>query len=301
MDPQAIIPFLTLLGGFLGFVTFGLNMYDRWRKSAQERRQGALGVSAHFDSMDRTMVVRNDGPQPLVLGTARFIASPRVATPVDVYDYAALNFRPIHLEGSRFLRPGGELVYDVEPSLPPGPGQSDMFHTLVVSFVDHYGRAWEVCGAELVEIPRYRPQSLRYRRWAFLERFGWMRPIELTIHRWAILATARHPKRPSLWAVFLHWLYGWRVGTLDRGFPLGQPRSWFYGDLVLGTREPHLSQMRAWRPFHEWKVEMEEAEARKALELEAMATDAPGPTRAPETDDSPPPEPVRARLRSSDG
>ena len=94
---------------------------------------------------------------------------------------------------------------------------------------------------------------MRGRRQIWLERQSWMRLVEFTVVRRATLRTARHPRRPSVLAWWLDWFYGWRVGTRDAMFPLGQPRSWRYSDLVIAPE--HLESVRRWKPRIEYREE----------------------------------------------
>ena len=70
--------------------------------------------------------------------------------------------------------------------------------------------------------------------------------------RRAVLETARRPGGPMLWALLDWWWYGWRIGTERDGFPLGQPRAWRYGDLLLMATEPYLTEWQESRPIRGW-------------------------------------------------
>lgn len=248
MDLNTVV---SVIGAGLGTASFAFTMVDRRRRKDQERRQAAHGVSGHSDWTSQPILVRNDGPLPVVITGARFIPAPRVWPTADVLDLSPLDAEPVRLTGPRFLRPGEEAEFPSDRQ--PYPGQKlKNFRTLVIRFTDHDGRTWEACDGELVERETFRTTTLRFRLQLALEQKAWATPMERTLMRRAVLEAAQNPRGPLRWARFLDWFYGWRVGTRERGFPQGQPRAWRYGELLDMIQEPYLSEARKSRPIREW-------------------------------------------------
>lgn len=249
-----------VIGGVVGVASFLMTLWDRHKRGLQEMQRGARGVSGHWDWSSNLLVIRNDGPLPVTLKNARFIPTRQVFPGADITDMTPRQADSVRLPGSRFLRPGEELTFPCERTT-FGADVVGNYSTLVVSFTDHDGQPWEACEGEVLKGRTWSTDSWRFRRQFWLERRSWMRPIEMTLIRRAVLEAARNPTGPLMWARFLDWLYGWRIGTGEPGFPKGQPAIWYYGDLLFMSQEPELSHVRAWRPFRDWKVEQLEAAA----------------------------------------
>lgn len=284
--------FLGIVGGILGPASFILTLIDRHRRGLQETQRGARGVSGHWDQTLNTVFIRNDGPLPVTLTKARFIPSNRVWPGTDVKDATALREDWAPLPGSRFLRPGEELAFACERRS-SGADKVGNYHTLVVAFNDHDGQPWESCDGEVIEGRKWSTETLRFRRQVWLEQRSWMKPIEFTLMRWAVLEAARRPTGPLRWARFLDWLYGWRIGTREPGFPKGQPRIWHYGDLLMMSQEPHLSEVRARRRIRDWESESKHATHEEMLE--SLETQETAPSSSPSAGgDFPPTQPPSA-------
>lgn len=243
-----------VIGGIVGVASFIMTLWDRHQRGLKEMQRGARGVSGHWDRTSNLLLVRNDGPLPVTLTNARFIPGRQVFPRSDITDLKPLETDSVRLPGSRFLRPGEELAFPCERRT-FGAGEVGNHSTLVVSFTDHHGQPWEACEGEILKGLTWSLDSWRFRRQFWLERRSWMKPIEMTLMRWAVLEASRRPTGPLRWARFLDWFYGWRIGTSGPSFPTGQPQIWRYGDLQFMSTEPELSDVRAWRPFREWRAE----------------------------------------------
>jgi hypothetical protein len=283
MDLQ---PVISVLGGALGIASFVVTMVDRRRRAISERRQAAHGVSGRHDWNSKTILVRNDGPLPVVVTGSRLIPRARVWPGTDVRDMSALDAEAVRLSRSHFLRPGEETVFPAE-LLPHSEGPK-YYETLVVAFTDHDGRAWETCDGQLCEVERpgsFDTKSRRFRRHMRLEQKPWATAVERSLMRRAVLEATRNPRGHLWWARLLDWWYGWRIGTRGPGFPLGQPKAWRYGDLLLMSTEPYLSQLRDSRPIREWLAERSHSEVAGVLPDAAPVS---APPAVPSSAASPP-------------
>lgn len=242
---------LAVLGAGLGTASFVVTMVDRRHRRMRERRRGAVGVSGHWDMTSNTLIVRNDGPLPVVITGVRFIPMARLWPGADIHDRSPLGADFVLLDHHPFLRPGEELVLDCK-RVAYGDDTVHGYEKLVVRFTDHEARIWESCEGELVEAERFDVTSLRFRRQYRRDHMPWMPLLERALLRRAVLEAAHDLGGPLRWARALDWLYGWRAGAGGPGFPLGQPCAWHFGDLQYMIEEPYLSETRSSRPVKEW-------------------------------------------------